>query len=213
MATATKLDHSTNSNRSRTLTSICLSILILAIIVVAVYIAHRVRPKIPLNAAIQRSRRQNKRQTNGIGGYILESLPIFTYSERQKFKKQDHVVTFQESVLDIDPTIKRYQPTGSKMPRSRIVQIVRASRHDQYHKEDAANSHITIMPSIQETLNSDALPNQESLRSSNGLSGCSICTEDFIGSDEVRILPCDHIYHQRCIDLWLSNLATTCPVW
>ena len=41
---------------------------------------------------------------------------------------------------------------------------------------------------------------------------CSICREDFIGSDVVRkINSCNHIFHISCIDIWFeSNI--TCPV-
>lgn len=42
---------------------------------------------------------------------------------------------------------------------------------------------------------------------------CSICTEDFVDGDDIRRLPCDHIFHQRCIDPWLTGFAVTCPLW
>lgn len=45
------------------------------------------------------------------------------------------------------------------------------------------------------------------------LQACSICTEDFVHGDDVRRLPCDHIFHPRCIDPWLSAFAVTCPLW
>lgn len=45
------------------------------------------------------------------------------------------------------------------------------------------------------------------------LQSCSICTEDFVDGDDIRRLPCDHIFHPRCIDPWLSGFAVTCPLW
>ena len=42
---------------------------------------------------------------------------------------------------------------------------------------------------------------------------CVICEEVFLGSDEVRVLPCDHIYHRHCIDPWLLGVSGTCPEW
>ncbi|PMD36988.1 hypothetical protein L207DRAFT_636866 [Hyaloscypha variabilis F] len=41
---------------------------------------------------------------------------------------------------------------------------------------------------------------------------CSICTEDFIENEKVRILPCQHIYHPHCIDPWVLQMAGTCPL-
>lgn len=42
---------------------------------------------------------------------------------------------------------------------------------------------------------------------------CSVCTDDLITGEKVRILPCEHIYHQNCIDPWLLGITGTCPMW
>ncbi|KAI0011720.1 hypothetical protein F4779DRAFT_571859 [Xylariaceae sp. FL0662B] len=42
--------------------------------------------------------------------------------------------------------------------------------------------------------------------------GCSICTEDFTVGQDVRVLPCDHRFHPRCVDPWLVNVSGTCPL-
>lgn len=39
---------------------------------------------------------------------------------------------------------------------------------------------------------------------------CSICHEIVQIGDEVRRLPCDHAFHQKCIDVWVLQHAT-CP--
>jgi E3 ubiquitin-protein ligase RNF13 len=41
---------------------------------------------------------------------------------------------------------------------------------------------------------------------------CSICLEDFKNSEKIRILPCDHIFHPKCVDEWLQNWNRTCPL-
>lgn len=40
---------------------------------------------------------------------------------------------------------------------------------------------------------------------------CTICIEDFVEREEVRVLPCSHLYHLKCIDKWLGS-NRTCPV-
>ncbi|XP_066583701.1 E3 ubiquitin-protein ligase RNF115 isoform X3 [Prorops nasuta] len=40
---------------------------------------------------------------------------------------------------------------------------------------------------------------------------CSVCWEDFILSEPVRQLPCQHLYHAPCIVPWLE-LHGTCPI-
>lgn len=39
---------------------------------------------------------------------------------------------------------------------------------------------------------------------------CSICLEDLIENDDVRILSCFHQFHVKCIDTWLGQ-KSTCP--
>ena len=39
---------------------------------------------------------------------------------------------------------------------------------------------------------------------------CPICMNDFISGDPIRLLPCMHYYHLRCIDDWLMR-SLTCP--
>ncbi|KAI1104969.1 hypothetical protein F4804DRAFT_166039 [Jackrogersella minutella] len=42
---------------------------------------------------------------------------------------------------------------------------------------------------------------------------CPTCTEDFLDDDDVRLLPCKHLFHPRCIDPWFKSCAITCPLW
>ena len=40
---------------------------------------------------------------------------------------------------------------------------------------------------------------------------CAICHDDFKESEKLKILSCNHIYHPKCIDLWLGN-EKKCPM-
>ena len=43
---------------------------------------------------------------------------------------------------------------------------------------------------------------------------CSICTQDYLLEENVRLLPCFHKSHPGCIDQWLlSRGKMTCPLW
>jgi len=42
--------------------------------------------------------------------------------------------------------------------------------------------------------------------------GCVICLTDFEAEDDVRKLPCGHLFHRHCIGHWLTHGSLTCPV-
>jgi hypothetical protein len=41
---------------------------------------------------------------------------------------------------------------------------------------------------------------------------CAICLSEFEQSDTVRIMKCEHFYHQTCIDTYLKNYNNKCPM-
>ncbi|VVB08626.1 unnamed protein product [Arabis nemorensis] len=41
---------------------------------------------------------------------------------------------------------------------------------------------------------------------------CAICIEDYNIGDRLRILPCRHKFHVECVDVWLGQRKSFCPV-
>lgn len=47
-----------------------------------------------------------------------------------------------------------------------------------------------------------------------GKETCPICIADFKNGDDLRVLPCEgrHRFHQACVDPWLLELSSSCPI-
>ncbi|KAE9618723.1 putative transcription factor C2H2 family [Lupinus albus] len=48
--------------------------------------------------------------------------------------------------------------------------------------------------------------------SHNNNSDCVFCQNTFMDGDQVRMLPCRHVFHRRCFDGWLHHLKFNCPL-
>jgi len=62
----------------------------------------------------------------------------------------------------------------------------------------------------EETEKTSGLIDPESI----GRETCPICIIDFEHGDDLRVLPCEgkHRFHQHCVDPWLLQLSTSCPI-
>ncbi|KAL8602047.1 hypothetical protein ACOMHN_007317 [Nucella lapillus] len=41
---------------------------------------------------------------------------------------------------------------------------------------------------------------------------CSVCMEMYEVGQTRKFLPCEHVFHEQCIDMWLANSSQNCPL-
>ena len=102
------------------------------------------------------------------------------------------------------------EPRPKKDIESHILDIIPVFKYDSNLQ---LNDHTPIIKTherVSDTNPSNKHPPETTKQEPNN---CSICTEDFETGENVRILPCKHIYHRRCIDPWLLKFSGTCPLW
>ncbi|KAI9847034.1 MAG: hypothetical protein M1838_001074 [Thelocarpon superellum] len=151
-------------------------------------------------------------RAKGIARAMLETIPIVKFGDQEEVKPHSDVELASargERGVGEETTNKERgngAPNGGLTGQASSEEGVTAAPApaDQTNDDDALRG---IEPA-QERHDHDE---DESRKKDEGL-GCSICTEDFVKGEDVRVLPCNHKYHPECIDPWLLNVSGTCPL-
>ncbi|KFY82649.1 hypothetical protein V500_10407 [Pseudogymnoascus sp. VKM F-4518 (FW-2643)] len=167
----------------------------IVIIIVVVRYMNRVRPLVIAPAPVQNQRRREEgRFQKEIRTSLLESLPVMRYNTR--------LLPNEQRPGDADESA-----WNTYSPRRQLQSTIKREKSRAIHTEAAVMGRANECKS-----EGGALQNGGQSGSSIDPASCSVCIESFAENENVRILPCSHIYHQRCIDPWLLNLSSTCPL-
>ncbi|KAG0264893.1 hypothetical protein BGZ95_003473 [Linnemannia exigua] len=112
-------------------------------------------------------------------------------------------------VLEIEPAL-------ASEPEKEMAVVVAVE--DELEEAQDKIAPLSLITSFAEgenkrTLELDQLsPNDNNVEEKDRIStSCSICLGEYEDLDELRHLPCDHYFHQECVDEWLK-LKRTCPL-
>jgi len=184
---------------SRIVISIALIIALAAIIACLMWVKRRIRQTTPLAVPLEHLPSHEEQRRKGIDSYLLQSIPVITY--RASLESIDHC-----GGSKIGDSTEGAQSDG---PFKGTVMV---QAQDDKGELPVKNLNASIK-NIDTLLDEDAAQANQRRGSRQNSKTCSICTEDFVEGRNVRILPCRHIYHRRCIDPWLLDFAGTCPLW
>jgi hypothetical protein len=169
---------------------------IVALVALAIIVARlmrRVRPPNLAPAALQRPYIYETQQHKGIKRSMLDSIPVVKYHEGLN-QSTNHSNSPRTGF-----------PAKYMYPIPNVLPPVE-EKEEENQSSDSLNK-------LSSTSKIELKQDKQIQISHYEPAGCSICTEDFQETDIVRILPCKHIYHRRCIDPWLLDFTGTCPLW
>ena len=176
--------------------------LFLIIIIVGAIRAHRHPERYGPRRVIGRVRQG---RAKGLARAMLETLPIVKFGDNEE---------------DVKPVGQGRDVELANVPND-------AAATGAEHHEDGASTSNTEAPaedgpdvvkteaaagSTRPTEGAAVRAGDNTDNTDNGLA-CSVCTDDFIKGQDIRVLPCKHKFHPECIDPWLLNVSGTCPLW
>ena len=140
----------------------------------------------------------HQRRARALGRAMLDSIPIIKFGEREPNKQ-----------VDTERGTELRERGGESSPRSQTAPIT-ANAADGETSERSAEA--------PNTDNAESTPMQTPVSPVEGDAAeaglaCSVCTDDFVKGQDLRVLPCNHKFHPECIDPWLLNVSGTCPLW
>jgi len=124
---------------------------------------------------------------------LIDRLPLFTYSAESE----------KSPLMSPEATIhKTFDITNNDRPIVSPLELITPV-------QPGSPSHIFIMDDTKS--NHDSIIVHRFLPYSQPT--CLICLEDFLsGETAIRELPCGHIFHPECIDTFLGNNSSLCPM-
>src|SRR2546423_5463395 len=207
MASVPQLGRSVNTSNNTIAISTAVPLILIAVIVVGVYVTHWIWPTPAVSTTPGHPRtqvqRQGQLQRNGIADYVLESIPAVRYGGRMQLSESPKSVHPQRE--EAQPTANGWQPLAADA----TALAARADEHHEGRKTVKVSSSLEYHNEI--PLHHTVAKDSNNSRSHHQQPSCSICIDDLSYGNDVRILPCGHVYHQSCIDPWLLDVAGTCP--
>ena len=134
----------------------------------------------------------HQRRARGLARAMLDTIPIVKFGEKEPLKLSPDL----EHGTELH-AVKTHSLDGGHSPDMDGQAPIKEAASTEANSPQDANEATTGL-GIDST--------------DNGLA-CSVCTEDFIKGQDLRVLPCNHKFHPECIDPWLLNVSGTCPLW
>ncbi|KAI4718280.1 hypothetical protein E4T48_05521 [Aureobasidium sp. EXF-10727] len=143
--------------------------------------------------------RPRQTRARGIARAMLDTIPVVKFGEQPK---SDPKVTDIELADNDTPVVRRSVENDGTHE---------TDTHDQAEPRQSMASARSGIGAAAGHADADTIAGAAAAESSEAL-GCSICTDDFETGQDLRVLPCDHKFHPACIDPWLLNVSSTCPL-
>ena len=156
---------------------------------------------------------QFQSRAKGLARAVLDTFPIvkFNLAENEAQRAKDEETRGVElshwEVVDAPKTSKN--PDGSEQnPHDE------KSVHNQAPVQGGSTDGQRTRAALRRNGTQTSRQNPDVTPQTIGRETCPICIVDFEEGDDLRVLPCEgkHRFHQTCVDPWLLELSSSCPL-
>ena len=141
----------------------------------------------------------------------LDSLDIIESASSPIASSPQHIDSSVDTTPNIMPTSnEKYnaeeQGQHDSRPATSDSKASLVSPLSPFPKSKSAPDLSTASMTASSNTNGDTHPHELIV------STCAVCLDDFEPGDVLRQLPCGHRYHRECIDPWLTEKSSACPM-
>ena len=161
---------------------------------------------------LQRRRRQELRRMIASGEVDLEALGI------KRVKVPQELINGMPLFVYVANGLENVIPEDAQAPQSKVITDVSNNKpFDRARMSNTASSVTNSAPEKYSDITQNAsVPSSQQLPHRQVVfaqESCPICLDDFISHETVvRQLPCVHVYHPDCIDPFLRENSSLCPI-
>ncbi|EGE06827.1 RING finger domain-containing protein [Trichophyton equinum CBS 127.97] len=138
--------------------------------------------------------------------HILDKMPLYTYSN------DGNIMASAPAVTAVSQNIG--QVPSPATPDNKKPAVIRSFVSQLFGNSRGSTANAQTKSGKRADARTQALPsNQDVGQLTFSQCTCPICLEDYVpGETTVRELPCRHIFHPGCIDTFLLQNSSLCPV-
>ncbi|KAL4219289.1 hypothetical protein ACF0H5_021869 [Mactra antiquata] len=152
---------------------------------------------------------------------------------RSKYRENDSIAFINKNKNETKSRLKPYQPAPVRRPAP--VQNLRFALQNNNAASDIDSALVNVLINLQhreltpedyeillqlddsvapKTIDKTLLDNfkTDTVNETSAGDICPVCMEVYMLGESRKYLPCNHVFHSKCIDMWLENSSRNCPI-
>ncbi|KAK9374173.1 uncharacterized protein V1513DRAFT_121930 [Lipomyces chichibuensis] len=159
---------------------------------------------------------QRKNRARVLAKAVLDSIPLVKVPESHHHHQSDDTVERTEDGNNNIKMVELNPATGCAISQNNNETQPKVEQDNGNMVEIGKTDGVRSSAPAEGRISKDCGSNSSTISIPSALmiptNGCPICFESFSPGQDLRILPCHHGFHASCVDPWLLNSSSQCPL-